>query len=52
MHVLIGGGSGFIGPALTQRFRMRGDTVTWISRTASPGCITWQDVERGAVPSV
>lgn len=50
MHLLIGGGSGFIGTALTQRFRARGDMVTWISRTAGPGRITWQDVERGAVP--
>jgi uncharacterized protein (TIGR01777 family) len=51
MHVLIGGGSGFIGSALTARFRARGDTVTWISRTAGPGRITWPDVERGAVPA-
>lgn len=51
MHVLIGGGSGFIGSALTERFRARGDTVTWISRTASPDRITWQDVERGAIPA-
>jgi len=50
MHILVGGGSGFIGSALTLRFRARGDTVTWISRTAGPGRITWQDVERGAVP--
>ena len=50
MHVLIGGGSGFIGSALTARFRARGDKVTWISRTAGPGRITWQDVERGDVP--
>ncbi len=50
MHVLIGGGSGFIGSALTARFRARGDTVTWISRTAGPDRITWQDVERGAIP--
>lgn len=50
MRVLIGGGSGFIGSALTQRFRERGDTVTWISRQAGPERITWQDVERGAIP--
>ena len=50
MHILIGGGSGFIGSALTARFRARGDTVTWISRVAGPGRITWEDVERGAVP--
>ncbi|HJR68853.1 MAG TPA: TIGR01777 family oxidoreductase [Gammaproteobacteria bacterium] len=48
---MIGGGSGFIGSALTKRFRARGDTVTWISRTAGPDRITWQDVERGAIPA-
>jgi len=51
MHVLIGGGSGFIGSALTARLRARGDRVTWISRTPGPECITWQDVERGAIPA-
>lgn len=51
MHILIGGGSGFIGSALTARFRARGDEVTWISRTAGPNRITWQDVERGDVPA-
>ena len=50
MHILIGGGSGFIGSALTVRFRARGDRVTWISRTAGPHRVTWQDVERGDVP--
>ena len=50
MPVLIGGGSGFIGSALTERFRARGDQVTWISRQAGPDRITWQDVERGAIP--
>jgi uncharacterized protein len=51
MHILIGGGSGFIGAALTARFRARGDVVTWISRTAGPGRITWDDVDRGDIPS-
>ncbi len=50
MHILIGGGSGFIGTALTERFRRRGDVVTWISRTAGPGRITWADVDTGNVP--
>jgi uncharacterized protein (TIGR01777 family) len=50
MHVLIGGGSGFIGSALTARLRARGDTVTWISRSAGPDRITWDDVDRGIVP--
>jgi hypothetical protein len=50
MRVLIGGGSGFIGSALAQRLRARGDEVTLISRTPGPGRITWREVERGAVP--
>jgi uncharacterized protein len=50
MHILIGGGSGFIGSALTAHFRARGDKVAWISRFAGPERITWQDVERGAIP--
>jgi uncharacterized protein (TIGR01777 family) len=51
MRVLIGGGSGFIGRALSERLRERGDEVTWISRTAGAGRITWDDVERGAIPA-
>jgi hypothetical protein len=50
MHIVIGGGSGFIGSALTLRFRARGDRVTWISRVPGPERITWEDVERGEVP--
>ena len=42
MLVLIGGGSGFIGSALTARLHARGDRVTWISRTPGPERITWQ----------
>src|SRR5262249_9085799 len=49
MRLLIGGGSRFIGSALTARFRARGDEVTWISRTPGTGRITWQDVERGGI---
>jgi len=51
MRILIGGGSGFIGAALTERFRARGDTVTWISRQAGAQRITWQDVQRGEIPA-
>lgn len=50
MHILIGGGSGFVGSALTKRFRALGDTVTWISRTAGPERITWDDVAAGRTP--
>jgi uncharacterized protein (TIGR01777 family) len=50
MHILIGGGSGFVGSALTERFRGRGDRVTWISRTPGPDRITWEDVSAGRLP--
>jgi uncharacterized protein (TIGR01777 family) len=47
-HVVIGGGSGFIGSALAAALRKRGDAVTLISRTPGPDRITWSDlVERG-----
>ena len=50
MRVLIGGGSGFIGQALTTRLREQGHEVTWISRRGGGNRITWEDVERGDVP--
>lgn len=50
MHVLIGGGSGFIGSALTAKLRARGDQVTIISRTPGPQRITWDDVTQGKIP--
>ncbi len=40
-HVIIGGGSGFIGQALTDALRARGDRVTWISRTEGHDRLTW-----------
>jgi len=50
MHILIGGGSGFVGSALTARFRARGDQVTWISRTSGPDRISWSEIAAGRVP--
>lgn len=49
-HVVIGGGSGFIGRALTAVLRGRGERVTWISRTAGPERITWDDLARDGLP--
>src|SRR6185369_10034803 len=50
-HVIIGGGSGFIGSALARALCQRGDTVTLISRTPGEGRITWDDLtERGLPP--
>ncbi len=51
-HVLIGGGSGFIGSALAAHLRARGDRVTLISRTPGAERITWDDIERDGIPSV
>ena len=50
MHVLIGGGSGFIGTALTKALRARDDNVTIISRLPGEHRITWEDVKAGKVP--
>ncbi len=49
-HVVIGGGSGFIGQALTEALRARGDRVTWISRTPGPDRLTWQALGRDGLP--
>ena len=50
MHVVIGGGSGFVGRALTDALRARGDQVTWISRTDGPQRITWESLAQGGLP--
>jgi uncharacterized protein (TIGR01777 family) len=50
MHVVIGGGSGFIGRSLTQALRARGDQVTWISRTAGPDRVTWTSLREMGLP--
>lgn len=50
MHVLIGGGSGFIGTALTEALRRRGDRATIVSRYPGPERITWRDVRAGELP--
>ena len=50
-HVVIGGGSGFIGSALAAALKSRGDRVTLISRTAGPGRITWDDLRQHGLPA-
>ncbi|SEC31889.1 hypothetical protein SAMN05519104_1151 [Rhizobiales bacterium GAS188] len=50
-HIVIGGGSGFIGSALSAALRARGDSVTLISRMAGPGRITWEDLARRGLPA-
>ena len=50
MDILIGGGSGFIGSALTTHLRARGDRVTLLSRTPGEQRITWEDLQRAPLP--
>lgn len=50
-HVVIGGGSGFIGSALHRRLISRGHKVTLISRTAGPGRITWDELREHGLPN-
>lgn len=50
-HVVIGGGSGFIGSALSGALRARGDEVTLISRTPGPGRMIWSDLQANGLPA-
>ena len=50
-HIVIGGGSGFIGSVLTEALRARGDRVTWISRQAGEERITWEQLAREGLPA-
>ncbi|WP_439817675.1 TIGR01777 family oxidoreductase [Zavarzinia sp. CC-PAN008] len=49
-HIVIGGGTGFIGSALARALVARGDHVTLISRQPGPGRMTWADLERDGLP--
>ena len=46
MRVLLTGGTGFIGRALTLALRARQDDVAIVSRRPSPPDLGWEDVER------
>jgi uncharacterized protein (TIGR01777 family) len=50
-HIIIGGGSGFIGSALASALRSRGDKVTLVSRNAAAERITWEDLARHGLPA-
>ena len=50
-HILIGGGSGFIGRELTAKLRAQGDRVTWVSRFPGDGRITWDQVKTRGLPN-
>ncbi|QFT76617.1 TIGR01777 family oxidoreductase [Erythrobacter sp. THAF29] len=49
-HIVIGGGSGFVGSAITEKLRARGDRVTWISRHPGPDRITWGQLAETGLP--
>jgi uncharacterized protein (TIGR01777 family) len=51
VHIVIGGGSGFIGTATASALVARGDQVTLISRTAGAGRITWDALARDGLPA-
>ena len=50
LHVVIGGGSGFIGTALKNALLARGDRVTLISRTHGENRITWDELSANGLP--
>ena len=54
MHVLVGGGTGFIGRHLIKQLNKTGHKVTIVSRSPPPSAgrdyVTWDDVERGTTP--
>ncbi|XP_014243259.1 epimerase family protein SDR39U1-like [Cimex lectularius] len=50
-HVLIGGGSGFIGSALRHVLKSKGYDITVISRMPGPRRVTWFDICNSGLPS-
>jgi uncharacterized protein len=50
-HIIIGGGSGFIGSALAAALRSRGNKVTLVSRVAGAARITWEDLAKHGLPA-
>ncbi|XP_012880919.1 PREDICTED: epimerase family protein SDR39U1 [Dipodomys ordii] len=51
MRVLVGGGTGFVGTALTQLLKAKGHEVTLVSRKPGPGRITWHELASSGLPS-
>ena len=49
-HIVIGGGSGFIGTELKRALEDRGDRVTLISRTPGDQRITWDQLQEEGLP--
>lgn len=50
-HVVIGGGTGFIGKRLAQTLRADGYDVTTISRMPAVKAMTWHDLEKDGLPT-
>jgi uncharacterized protein len=50
-HIIIGGGSGFIGSALAAALRSRANKVTVLSRSPGTGRITWDDLAKHGLPA-
>ncbi|ELR15036.1 protein C14orf124 family protein [Acanthamoeba castellanii str. Neff] len=50
LRVLVGGGSGFIGSALTRHLASRGHSLRLISRTGASGGLSWEEVDKAGLP--
>ncbi|XP_071433684.1 epimerase family protein SDR39U1 isoform X2 [Pithys albifrons albifrons] len=50
MRVVVGGGTGFVGRALTQLLRSRGHQVTHVSRQGGKDRISWKELSRTGLP--
>ncbi|XP_074892226.1 epimerase family protein SDR39U1 isoform X2 [Buteo buteo] len=50
MRVLVGGGTGFVGRALTQLLRSRGHEVTHVSRQGGKDRISWEELSQSGLP--
>ncbi|XP_046835216.1 epimerase family protein SDR39U1 [Vespa crabro] len=49
-HVVVGGGTGFIGKRLIELLCQQGITCTIVSRKSGPNRITWTDVKENGLP--
>ncbi|XP_054505774.2 epimerase family protein SDR39U1 isoform X1 [Agelaius tricolor] len=50
MRVVVGGGTGFVGRALTQLLRSRGHQVTHVSRRGGKDRISWEELSHSGLP--
>ncbi|XP_075027117.1 epimerase family protein SDR39U1-like isoform X1 [Calonectris borealis] len=50
MRALVGGGTGFVGRALTQLLRSRGHEVIHVSRQGGEGRISWEELSHSGLP--